>query len=297
MIRKSSAIVYIALLTTVLLWGSAFPVIKIVLMSMPSSAYMFLRFGAAGLVFLILLYKKKSIKMEFKKHLKLFTVAFFEPGLYFMFETAGIQRTSASSAAIIIGAVPAAVALFAAVFLKEKIGSKSWAGIILSISGIIILTMFDKSSSIARSATFAGNILTSLAVISAACYMVTVRKIAPDFSALEITSWQIIYGALIFLPFFLKDFTSIKWESITPLSIQALVFLVIFPTLIACLCYNFALTRIAASKASMFLNGIPICSVITSAIILKESISLAQIAGGIVIISGVTLANLDNKNT
>ena len=257
---------------------------------------MFLRFTAASLVFFVILYKKNSITLGWKNHLKLFTVAFFEPGLYFLLETAGIQRTSASSASIIIGAVPAAVALSAAVFLKEKIGPRSWTGIILSIAGIVLLTIFDRGGSPEESSTLAGNIFTFLAVLAAAGYMVTVRKVAPDFSTIEITGWQIIYGALIFLPFFLKDLNSISWISMTSASIGALLFLVIFATLTAFVCYNFALTRIQASKAAMFINGIPLVAVITSAVILKEAVSLIQIAGGIVIISGVTLANLDKQN-
>ena len=294
--KKDSVIVYSALIITVILWGSSFVAVKIVLQSIPPSAYMFLRFTAASLVFLVILHRKNSINLGWRNHLKLFAVAFFEPGLYFIFETAGIQRTSASSAAIIIGAVPAAVALSAAVFLKEKTGPKGWTGIILSIAGIILLTLFDKGGSTDSAATIAGNVLVFMAVIAAAGYMITVKKVAPDFNTLEITGWQIIYGALIFLPFFIKDLNSISWINMTAQSISALLFLILFATLTAFVCYNFALTKIEASKAAMFINGIPLVAVIVSALVLKETISAAQITAGIFIISGVTLANLDSRN-
>ena len=293
--KKDSALVYSALMLTVLFWGSSFVAVKIVLQSIPPAAYMFLRFTAASLVFIIILYKKKSINLGLKNHLKLFSVALFEPGLYFMLETAGIQRTSASSASIIIGAVPAAVALSAAVFLKEKIGIKSWIGIILSMTGIALLTLFDRGCNSEGTSSFTGNIIVFMAVIAASGYMITVRKIAPDFGALQITGWQIIYGALIFLPFFVRDFNTISWIEITAESIGALLFLVLFATLTAFLCYNFALTKIEASKAAMFINGIPLVTVILSNLILKETISAAQISGGLIIISGVSLANIDRK--
>ena len=294
MIRRDSAVVYSALILTVLFWGSSFVAVKIVLQSIPPSAYMFLRFTAASLVFIFILYKKDSIKLGLKNHLKLATVAFFEPGLYFILETAGIQRTSASSASIIIGAVPAVVALSAFLFLKEKIGPKSWIGIVMSVTGITLLTLFDRSAGSSDS-TLTGNILVFLAVISAAGYMVTVRKVAPQFNTLQITGWQIIYGALFFLPFFLKDLGTISWSAMTPASLGALAFLVIFATLTAFVCYNFALTKIPASKAAMFINGIPLVAVVVSALVLKETITFIQIAGGLVIISGVTLANLDKQ--
>ena len=63
MFKKDSAIVYSALINTVLLWGSSFVAVKIVLQSIPPSAYMFLRFSAASMVFIIILHRKKIHKI------------------------------------------------------------------------------------------------------------------------------------------------------------------------------------------------------------------------------------------
>jgi drug/metabolite transporter (DMT)-like permease len=295
MVKKELTVVYAALLTAVLFWGSSFVAVKIVLQSIPPSAYMFLRFAAASLIFIIILNKKGLKKLTRKNHLSLAAIAFFEPGLYFIFETAGIQRTSASSASIIIAAVPAVVALSAAVFLNEKISLKSGVGIVLSISGVFLLTLFERGSG-GSSSTLTGNLFVFLAVLSAAAYMIIVRKVAPGLTTLQITGWQIIYGTIFFLPFFIKDFANIPWNSISSDSLSALIFLILFATIIAFMSYNFALTKIPASKAALFINGIPVVTVIVSAIVLGERISLIQIMGGLIIISGVTLANIEKQH-
>jgi len=186
MVKKELTVVYIALLTAVLFWGSSFVAVKIVLQSIPPSGYMFLRFAAASLIFIIILNRKGLKKLSLKNHLSLAAIACFEPGIYFIFETAGIQRTSASSASIIIAAVPAVVALAAAVFLNEKISLKSWIGIILSISGVFLLTLFENGTG-GSSSNLIGNLFVFLAVLSAAAYMIIVRKVATGLSTLQIT--------------------------------------------------------------------------------------------------------------
>lgn len=294
MVKKELTVVYTALLTAVLFWGSSFVAVKIVLQSIPPSAYMFLRFAAASLIFIIILNIKGVKNLTLKNHISLAAIAFFEPFLYFIFETAGIQRTSASSASIIIAAVPAVVALSAAVFLNEKISLKSWIGIILSITGVFLLTLFEKGTG-ASSSTLTGNLFVFLAVLSAAAYMIIVRKVAPGLTTLQITGWQIIYGTIFFLPLFIKDYADISWSSITSVSLTALVFLILFATITAFMSYNYALTKIPASKAALFINGIPVVTVIVSAIVLGERISMIQIIGGLVIISGVTLANIEKR--
>ncbi len=290
--KKKFSVVYAALLCAVLFWGSSFVAVKVVLETIPPSAYMFIRFSAASLIFIVILIKKNDWKISARNHLKLAAVAVFEPGLYFIFETRGLQTTSASSASIIIAAVPAVVAFSAAIFLKEKPGIKGWAGILISIIGVSLITLYDRGGDSINS-TLTGNIFIFLAVLSAAAYMITVRKISPELSTLQITSWQFIYGTLFFLPMFIRDFSGISWSSITNYSISALVFLILFATLAAFMSYNYALTKIPASKASLFINGIPVVTVIVSAIVLKESITLLQTAGGLIIIAGVSLANIE----
>jgi drug/metabolite transporter (DMT)-like permease/GNAT superfamily N-acetyltransferase len=285
--------VILALGVTVLFWGSSFPVVKIVLRGMSPVAYIFFRFTAASFLFGLLMVKKFR-RLPFRVHMKLFLIALFDPTLYFLFETSGLQYTSASSASLIIAGVPGMVALLAGIFLKERLTSRQWAGVLLAICGVILLVGFDDNAAYAESSLL-GNVLILLAVVSTAFYMITARHISGQVGVVELTFYQMVYGMLQLLPLFLLFEDPVVLAEIPGESMLAFLFLVFGATIVAFLCYNYAISKIHVSRAAVFINGIPLVSVILSAFLLGEKLGVKQFIGGAVIIAGVTLTNLRRK--
>jgi len=281
--------VVIALVVTVLFWGGSFPATKLVLRSFTPIAYVFLRFTGASILFGILMIRKFR-RLSLRTHLKLALIALFEPTLYFLFEGTGMQYTSASSASIIIAAIPGVVGLMAGIFLKEHLNVQQWSGVVLSIVGVTLLVGFDDNPLYTGSALL-GNSLILLAVFSSAFYMILARHISTQVSVIELTFYQITYGMILLLPVFLIRGDRVEWDAVHGISVVALLFLIFGATLIAFLSYNWAISRIHVSRASVFLNGIPLVSVGISALLLGERLGLNQLAGGLIIIAGVTLTN------
>ncbi|MBW2598961.1 MAG: EamA family transporter [Deltaproteobacteria bacterium] len=60
--------------------------------------------------------------------------------------------------------------------------------------------------------------------------------------------------------------------------------------------YNYALTKIPASRAAIFINGIPVVTLLGAWVILGECLTLLQLAGGILVLSAVFITNLMNRN-
>ncbi len=283
---------YIALILPVLLWGSSFVATKIVLMSFTPLSYMFIRFAGASLLFgLLLLLMQRTKALDAKTHGQLALLALFQPGLYFTFETLGLQLTSASSASMIIAGVPAAASLLASIFLKERLNKREWTGILLSVAGVLLLALFDDNPQYAVS-SLTGNVLVFFAVISAAVYMILARRLTTKISVMNITAYQFFYGGLFFLPLFIFRYNTMDWQLIEPISLAALGFLIIFSTVIAFLSYNYALSKIKTSHAAVFINGIPLVTVLAAGLVLGEQLGYLQLLGGLIIIAGVTLTNL-----
>ncbi len=201
---------YIALILPVLLWGSSFVATKIVLMSFTPLSYMFIRFAGASLLFGLLLLIRRTKALDAKTHGQLALLALFQPGLYFTFETLGLQLTSASSASMIIAGVPAAASLMASIFLKENLNKREWTGILLSVAGVLLLAFFDDNPQYAVS-SLTGNILVFFAVISAAVYMILAKRLTTKLSVMNITAYQFFYGGLFFLPLFLLRYNTMDW--------------------------------------------------------------------------------------
>jgi drug/metabolite transporter (DMT)-like permease len=285
--------VVLALLVTVLFWGSSFPATKLVLRGFTPIAYVFLRFTGATILFALLMIGKLR-RLSLQTHLKLALIALFEPTLYFIFESTGMQYTSASSASIIIAAVPGVVGLMAGIFLKEHLNLQQWSGVVISIIGVVLLVGFDDNPTYTDSALL-GNGLILLAVFSTAFYMILARHLSAKVTAKELTFYQIGYGMLFLLPVFLIHEHRVEWQVVNMISILALLFLILGATIVGFLAYNYAISKVHVSRAAVFLNGIPLVSVAVSAILLGERLGINQLAGGLIVIVGVTLANLHHR--
>jgi drug/metabolite transporter (DMT)-like permease len=292
--NKNYATVF-ALLSTVVLWGLSFIAIKIALESFPPIIYMFLRFSLASLVLLSILMLRGFPRLDKITHLQLFLTGLFEPGLYFFFETLGLTMTSASKASIILATIPILVMILARIFLHESIHKRSFYAIFLSVAGICLLVM-GHSTGIEVSTSVTGDLLTLGAAVSAALYMICARNLGSQLSALVITAFQMFYGTLMFLPVFVFKSHAFNWSTANLESSAAIIFLALFCTVGGYSLYNYALTQIPASEASVFLNGVPVVTTIAAAFMLGERLAPVQLTGGILVLVAVFMANLPVHN-
>ena len=288
---------YTAMIAVTVFWGLSFVATKIALETFPTFTLIFIRFSAAGLFFFFLMLSRGLPKFSRRDHARIFLTALFEPGLYFIFETIGLQYTSAPKTALIIATIPVAVLMFAFLFLGERTSVTSILGIGLSLLGIGILVVGDPQFSWQIEGSLLGDLLIMGAVVTAALYMVSARNLGKEHNALDITGYQMMYGALLYVPLFLWELPSVQWSAMSGRSIGALAYLTLFATCAGFLFCNFALTKLPAGKASVFVNGIPVVTAIGAWFILGESLTMLQICGGIIVLTAVCLTNLSGLKT
>jgi len=288
---------YTAMIAVTVFWGLSFVATKIALETFPTFTLIFIRFSAAGLFFFFLMLSRGLPKFSRRDHARIFLTALFEPGLYFIFETIGLQYTSAPKTALIIATIPVAVLMFAFLFLGERTSVTSILGIGLSLLGIGILVVGDPQFSWQIEGSLLGDLLIMGAVVTAALYMVSARNLGKEHNALDITGYQMMYGALLYVPLFLWELPSVQWSAMSGRSISALAYLTLFATCAGFLFCNFALTKLPAGKASVFVNGIPVVTAIGAWFILGESLTMLQICGGIIVLTAVCLTNLSGLKT
>ncbi len=289
--RSGNKGAYVALTGAMVFWGVSFVATKVALESFPTFTLIFIRFGLAGCLFLGGALLRGVPSFTPGDHFKLFVMALFEPGLYFVFETFGLQHTTAPKASLVIAAVPVAVLLFARGIIGERITLPSVAGILVSLAGIAVLITGDPSFRWELGGHLLGDALILGAVVTAALYMVYARDLGRLHSAWDITSFQILYGALFYAPMFVKESFSMDWGEVTAVSYMAVGYLTVFATVAAFLCYNYGLTRISASRAAVFVNGIPVVTALSAWVVLGERLTLLQAAGGAMVLFGVWVTN------
>lgn len=295
--QNSSIIPYVSIMLSVLFWGLSFVGTKIALESFTPFSLIFLRFSAASCFFLPLMLYRGFPKLSRREHGRLFLAALFQPGLYFLCETVGLQYTSASKASLIVATIPVAVLTLSVIFLKERFNWVIIVGIGLSLVGVAMLIFGDPYVSWSFGGPIRGDLLMFGAVMAMAIYTVLMKNLASTRSTVDITGMQIIYGALLFAPAFFWQLPNAEWSQLTRQSLIALVSLTLFATIGAFLFFNFALSKIPATRTAIFLNCVPVVTAIGAWLVLEEWLTLIQIAGGVVVLVSVYLTNfLGNKS-
>jgi len=102
---------------------------------------------------------------------------------------------------------------------------------------------------------------------------------------------MIIVGGTMLFPFSLTQLLSQDW-SLPPLAWSAWVYSAIFPLLVTNLLYFRALRRIGAARATLYMYLQPFLAVVFAALLISEQVTALQVAGGIVIVVGVSLGRL-----
>ncbi len=204
----------------------------------------------------------------------------------------GIDRSTASNAAVIYLTVPIITALLASVILFEKMTTVRWASLFLSLIGVLILSDFDWRHLELTSAKYiVGNMLVFLACASSAFYNVYSKELLRRFTPLEVLVYGYLLALVVSLPLLVwveplslsgvKNYTHATWVALTVLSV--------FSWGLAMVLWMFLLKRLDVSQASVSIYLLPFFGVLISALVLKEKITPAMLLGGCVTLAGTIL--------
>ena len=283
-----------ALVAASLLWGFSFVATKVALETFDQFTLVFARFLAAACFFGITTLIRGRPKLTLAIHRKILLIALFQPVLYFLGETGGLQRTTATKTSLIIATIPGVVLLVSRIGGRERVGAAQIAGAITSIVGVAVLVLGDPEMQ-RGTGGFVGDLFAIGAVISAVFYIILTRSVAKSVNAFDITGLQFIYGAVLFAPFYLFTAGRQEWSAIDATSVLVLVYLIFGATISGFLCYNFALSRIEASRASVYLNGIPIVATLAGWMVLGERMTLLQGFGALIVMVGIFAVSRTSK--
>jgi len=204
----------------------------------------------------------------------------------------GVDRSTASNAAIIYLTLPVFTSVLAAILLGERMTRLRWVSLAIALGGVLILSTPDLAQlHLARGQFLLGNLLVLLACLGSSLYNVYCKDLLNHFSPLEV----LIYGyALAFAAILLL----MPWaEPISPSSIAAygveawiaLLVLSVFSWGLAMVLWMFLLKRLDVSQASVSIYLMPFLGVVISAITLHETIGLSTLAGGLLTLAGTIL--------
>jgi len=286
-------IAVLVLCTAMMVWASSFIALKSAIGPIGPMTVIFGRMFVASLCFLYFI--KSFMKLSFTtkdiKYIALMVV--FEPCLYFIFEAKALELTSAGQAGMITSMMPLITAFGAGIFLKEIISKKLVLGSLLAAGGAIWLSLSAESMENAINPML-GNFLEFLAMICGAGYAISIRYLSAKFSAIFLTAIQSFAGFVFFLPFAIWEYNTIEMN-FTSEALLWIVYLGVFVTLGGYGLFNYALSRIEASKAAVYINLIPVFAVILAYLMLGEKLTFVGIIASGVILSGVFISQMPTE--
>ena len=204
---------------------------------------------------------------------RLALIGFVSLTVYFSFENLGLARTSASEAAILIATIPIFVALIGAFVPAERPSGRQWAGILLSFAGIVALVL---AAGGAGGGSLTGNLLVLAASVSGAAYAILARRLLVSRSALFVTAYQNLFGALFMAPLALVEALVMGVRRPTAQAAGGVLFLTLVCSILAYLLLNYAFRFLPASRVSVFINLTPVVAVASAYVLLGERLTVAQ---------------------
>lgn len=274
-----------ALLLAMLIWGGTLVVTKSLLNGLGPATLLSVRFLVAFLCLAPFAYRagfrmSDLVRREF--------VLFGLTGivLHNGLETWGLRYTSPGAAALIIGGIPAITVALSRVFLRESLPRARAAGVVLSVLGVVLVT---GAPSGAGAIELVGNLLVLGGVVSWAIYTIQGKKMSVRVPAIVGTTAGTGAALLFLLPAAVVESWGDGMPAIGLADVTGLLYLGIGASAAAYALWNFALEHVDASVAAPYVNLVPIIG-LALAVVLGESLSVMDFAGGATVAAGVWLS-------
>ncbi|MGF1523474.1 MAG: DMT family transporter [Leptolyngbyaceae cyanobacterium] len=283
--HRPRALVIFAIALTVLLWASAFPAIQVSLTAYAPAEVAFLRYIVASAVLGVYAFFRR-MPLPRLRDLPLISVCgFIGFAVYNFMLNAGQMTVSAGMASFVISSEVGVIALLAWLFFGEQLGQVGWIGIALCIAGVGIISLTGNSGPQLST----GVSLVFLATLSISLYSVLQKPLLQRYTAIQFTTYAIWTGTLFLFLFAPGAVWSVAHAPVGPT--LAVIYMGIFPGVVAYGAWSYVLSQIPASQAGSYLALIPVAALIIAWLWLREVPTPATLVGGIVVLCGVTLVN------
>ncbi len=268
-------------------WGASFLFMRIAAPEFGPLALVLVRTGVAALCLIPFLFYKGEFKQVLGSTLVFLWLGAITVALPFTLFSYASLYLNAGSTSLLNATTPMFGALIAWLWLKEPITRYTVVGVLLGFAGVFVISASKKGG-------FAFRVLPVLATLLAtACYAYGscfARKFFSGFRAATIAAGGQLGAALCLLPFGLY-----YWPQQNPSALAWLstILLAVFCTALALILFFHLLKKVGVSRAISVTYLTPVFGILWGVVFLSESPGLSLIIGGVLVLFGVTLTNLN----
>jgi drug/metabolite transporter (DMT)-like permease len=282
----------LALIVANLLWAGTYVAGKDALRALSPIELNGLRFGIAGLLLLpLLVFGRGRMRIGRRDLPRLALLCLLGFVLNKAAEYTGLSLTTASDNALLIASESIFTALFAWMLLREPLRRQSATGLLVGAFGVYVVIMQGLNPPhLAGGARLAGDLLVLLALVFESLYTVVGKASLARYPGLLITAASITGSMAVWLPASAVNIAHSGLPHMTATTWISVIYMAVFPTVLAYLGWMVALKHVDAANAATTLFIQPLVGTGLAIILLGEHPSWGTLGGGLCIIGGVWLA-------
>jgi drug/metabolite transporter (DMT)-like permease len=286
--RPSDALLYSLIACMVFFWSLNFIVGKVALREFPPLLLAGLRTQFAGLmilpVYLVRARRDPSLTWSRTDLPVLLYLGLFGVALNQLFFVLGLSRTSVAHSSILVGTTPMQVLLIAGMTGLERITPWKVGGMLVALSGIAVLNTTPQNGA---HPTLVGDVLAFVASTTFALFVVIGKRVTTRYRGLTVSTFAWVGGGLMLLPVTIWQSAGFSYSQVSPAAWLSVLYMALFPSVIAYLIFYFALTHILATRVSSFSYLQPLIATLMAIPLLGEPVTLGIAAGGALVFLGV----------
>jgi drug/metabolite transporter (DMT)-like permease len=294
--KSNNLSAHLAVLGANVIYGITFTVAKDVMPQyLTPNAFILVRVSGALLLFWLLSsLLKLNEKIEKRDWFRLAVAGVFGVAANQLLFFQGLSLTTPINAAIIMTVNPVMVLLIAAVVLRNKVTKTKILGIVLGLSGAMLLNTYIRGEWVIPSfsnETAFGDFLVFLNATAYAIYLVIIKPVMQKYNPVTVIKWIFTFGFIYVLPFGVMQIQAVEWNSIPNSILGEIAFVVIATTFLAYLFNIYGLKKLSPSVVSIYIYLQPFLATLVALLWGRDDLNLIKIVSAGFIFSGVYLVS------
>jgi len=291
-------IAYVLLCLCALIWGSNITIGRAVHADIPPIALSFWRnfFGLVGL----LSFTVPGLIRQWpliKKHWKMFAVSGVVGfSLFNAIAYTAVHTTTAINAALVMSMTPVIVPVMAYFMVNEAFSRRQAFGVLISFLGVAVILCRGNLDVLMNLRFASGDLIMLGAAICWSLYTVLVKRRPEGIDAFVFITASLCFAVPAILPFYIWETATIQAVPWSGLTIMTLVYIGLFPTMVALLLFNRSVDVIGPNRAGHFQHLVPVAAALLAIIFLGERLEQYHWVGIFIIGSGIWFAQSTRKS-
>ena len=201
-----------------------------------------------------------------------------------------LEYTQALNTLLLQSAGPLFVAVWSLLLLGVRLTLAQAGGVVLSLTGVLVILLHGDLTALTSIEFNKGDIIFTVAMVIFGLYSVLTLK-RPKIHGLSLAGFTFGCGAACLIPLLIWELCTHPGMQLNTTNLLSVVYVAVFPSTVAYLCYNRGVQLIGANRAAPFLHMVPAFGAAMAIVFLGERPQLFHVIGFALVLTGVFVAS------